>query len=88
MNVKRPLLSAAAVFVLGECVIARETGLFLNVTSGTLLAIFLLCGYKAGKLRKRAMAFLLFVSLFAGVRYKITQHRNDVNKARMEAFLT
>ncbi|MDY6306173.1 MAG: DNA internalization-related competence protein ComEC/Rec2 [Oribacterium sp.] len=86
MNVKRPLLSAAAVFVLGECVIARETGLFLNVTSGILLAIFLLCGYKAGKLRKRAMAFLLFVSLFAGVRYKITQHRNDVNKARMEAF--
>ena len=86
MNVKRPLLLMAVVYVLGVCVSAGECGFVLRWAAGILFACLIFHGIRRKKLRKGALA-LLFVLLFAGgLRYRLSAHAFQRSEERICIF--
>lgn len=86
MNVKRPLLLMAVVYVLGVCVSAGECGFVLRGAAGILFACLVFHGIKKKKLRKGALA-LLFVSLLAGgLRYQLSARAFQRSEERIRIF--
>lgn len=72
MNVKRPLLLMAVVYVLGVCVSAGECGFVLRGAAGILFACLVFHGIKRKKLRKGALALLFVLLLAGGLRYQLS----------------
>lgn len=72
MNVKRPLLLMAVVYVLGVCVSAGECGFVLRGAAGILFACLVFHGIKRKKLRKGALALLFALLLAGGLRYQLS----------------
>ena len=74
------MLLIALMFVLGVCVTAAETGLFLNVTAGVLACGIFFHGIGSKKLKKGAAALLLLILILGIIRYRLDKSELDKNR--------
>lgn len=86
MNVKRPLLLMAVVYVLGVCVSAGECGFVLRGAAGILFACLVFHGIKRKKLRKGALALLFVLLLAGGLRYQLSARAFQRSEERIRIF--
>lgn len=86
MNVKRPLLLMAVVYVLGVCVSAGECGFVLRGAAGILFACLVFHGIKRKKLRKGALALLFVLLLAGGLRYQLAARAFQRSEERIHIF--
>lgn len=86
MNVKRPLLLMAVVYVLGVCVSAGECGFVLRGAAGILFACLVFHGIKRKKLRKGALALLFALLLAGGLRYQLSARAFQRSEERIHIF--
>ena len=86
MNVKRPLLLMAVVYVLGVCVSAGECGFVLRGAAGILFACLVFHGIKRKKLRKGALALLFALLLAGGLRYQLSARAFQRSEERIRIF--
>ncbi len=86
MNVKRPLLLMAVVYVLGVCVSAGECGFVLRWAAGVLFACLIFHGIRRKKLRKGALALLFVLLLAGGLRYRLSAHVFQRSEERIRIF--
>lgn len=86
MNVKRPLLLMAVVYVLGVCVSAGECGFVLRGAAGVLFACLVFHGIKRKKLRKGALALLFALLLAGGLRYQLAARAFQRSEERIHIF--
>ena len=86
MNVKRPLLLMAVVYVLGVCVSAGECGFVLRGAAGILFACLVFHGIKRKKLRKGALALLFALFLAGGLRYQLSARAFQRSEERIHIF--
>lgn len=86
MNVKRPLLLMAVVYVLGVCVSAGECGFVLRGAAGILFACLVFHGIKKKKLRKGALALLFVLLLAGGLRYQLSARAFQRSEERIRIF--
>lgn len=86
MNVKRPLLLMAVVYVLGVCVSAGECGFVLRGAAGILFACLVFHGIKRKKLRKGALALLFALLLAGGLRYQLAARAFQRSEQRIRIF--
>lgn len=86
MNVKRPLLLMAVVYVLGVCVSAGECGFVLRGAAGVLFACLVFHGIKRKKLRKGALALLFALLLAGGLRYQLSARAFQRSEERIRIF--
>lgn len=86
MNVKRPLLLMAVVYVLGVCVSAGECGFVLRGAAGILFACLVFHGIKRKKLRKGALALLFVLLLAGGLRYQLAARAFQRSEQRIRIF--
>lgn len=86
MNVKRPLLLMAVVYVLGVCVSAGECGFVLRGAAGILFACLVFHGIKRKKLRKGALALLFALLLAGGLRYQLSACAFQRSEERIRIF--
>lgn len=86
MNVKRPLLLMAVVYVLGVCVSAGECGFVLRGAAGILFACLIFHGIKRKKLRKGALALLFALLLAGGLRYQLSARAFQRSEERIRIF--
>lgn len=86
MNVKRPLLLMAVVYVLGVCVSAGECGFVLRGAAGILFACLVFHGIKRKKLRKGALALLFALLLAGGLRYQMSARAFQRSEERIRIF--
>lgn len=86
MNVKRPLLLMAVVYVLGVCVSAGECGFVLRGAAGVLFACLVFNGIKRKKLRKGALALLFALLLAGGLRYQLAARAFQRSEERIHIF--
>lgn len=86
MNVKRPLLLMAVVYVLGVCVSAGECGFVLRGAAGILFACLVFHGIKRKKLRKGALALLFVLLLAGGLRYQLAARAFQRSEERIRIF--
>lgn len=86
MNVKRPLLLMAVVYVLGVCVSAGECGFVLRGAAGILFACLVFHGIKRKKLRKGALALLFVLLLAGGLRYRLSARAFQRSEERIRIF--
>lgn len=86
MNVKRPLLLMAVVYVLGVCVSAGECGFVLRGAAGILFACLVFHGIKRKKLRKGALALLFVLLLAGGLRYQLSARAFERSEERICIF--
>ena len=86
MNVKRPLLLMAVVYVLGVCVSAGECGFVLRWAAGILSACLVFHGIKKKTLRKGALALLFVLFLAGGLRYRMAARAFQRSEERIRIF--
>ena len=86
MNVKRPLLLMAVVYVLGVCVSAGECGFVLRGAAGILFACLVFHGIKKKTLRKGALALLFVLLLAGGLRYRLSARAFQRSEERIRIF--
>ena len=86
MNVKRPLLLMAVVYVLGVCVSAGECGFVLRGAAGILFAGLVFHGIKKKTLRKGALALLFVLLLAGGLRYQLSDRAFQRSEERIRIF--
>ena len=86
MNVKRPLLLMAVVYVLGVCVSAGECGFVLRGAAGILSACLIFHGIKKKTLRKGALALLFVLFLAGGLRYRMAARAFQRSEERIRIF--
>ena len=86
MNVKRPLLLMAVVYVLGVCVSAGECGFVLRGAAGILSACLVFHGIKKKTLRKGALALLFVLFLAGGLRYRMAARAFQRSEERIRIF--
>ena len=86
MNVKRPLLLMAVVYVLGVCVSAGECGFVLRGAAGILSACLAFHGIKKKTLRKGALALLFVLFLAGGLRYRMAARAFQCSEERIRIF--
>ena len=86
MNVKRPLLLMAVVYVLGVCVSAGECGFVLRGAAGILSACLAFHGIKKKTLRKGALALLFVLFLAGGLRYRMAARAFQRSEERIRIF--
>ena len=86
MNVKRPLLLMAVVYVLGVCVSAGECGFVLRGAAGILSACLVFHGIKKKTLRKGALALLFVLLLAGGLRYRMAARAFQRSEERIRIF--
>ena len=86
MNVKRPLLLMAVVYVLGVCVSAGECGFVLRWAAGILFACLVFHGIKQKTLRKGALALLFVLFLAGGLRYRMAARAFQRSEERIRIF--
>ena len=86
MNVKRPLLLMAVVYVLGVCVSAGECGFVLRGAAGILFACLIFHGIKKKTLRKGALALLFVLFLAGGLRYQMAARAFQRSEERIRIF--
>ena len=86
MNVKRPLLLMAVVYVLGVCVSAGECGSVLRGAAGVLFACLVFHGIKKKTLRKGALALLFVLLLAGGLRYRLSARAFQRSEERIHIF--
>lgn len=86
MNVKRPLLLMAVVYVLGVCVSAGECGFVLRGAAGILFACLVFHGIKKKTLRKGALALLFVLFLAGGLRYRLSACAFQRSEERIRIF--
>ena len=86
MNVKRPLLLMAVVYVLGVCVSAGECGSVLRGAAGVLFACLVFHGIKRKTLRKGALALLFALLLAGGLRYQLAARAFQRSEERIHIF--
>ena len=86
MNVKRPLLLMAVVYVLGVCVSAGECGFVLRGAAGILFACLVFHGIKKKTLRKGALALLFALLLAGGLRYQLSARAFQRSEERIRIF--
>ena len=86
MNVKRPLLLMAVVYVLGVCVSAGECGFVLRGAAGILFACLVFHGIKKKTLRKGALALLFVLLLAGGLRYQLSARAFQRSEERIRIF--
>lgn len=86
MNVKRPLLLMAVVYVLGVCVSAGECGFVLRWAAGILFACLIFHGIKKKTLRKGALALLFVLLLAGGLRYRMAARAFQRSEERICIF--
>lgn len=86
MNVKRPLLLMAMVYVLGVCVSAGECGFVLRGAAGILFACLVFHGIKKKTLRKGALALLFVLLLAGGLRYQLAARAFQRSEERIRIF--
>ena len=86
MNVKRPLLLMAVVYVLGVCVSAGECGFVLRGAAGILSACLVFHGIKKKTLRKGALALLFVLFLAGGLRYQMAARAFQRSEERIRIF--
>ncbi|MDO5833009.1 MAG: DNA internalization-related competence protein ComEC/Rec2 [Lachnospiraceae bacterium] len=86
MNVKRPLLLMAVVYVLGVCVSAGECGFVLRGAAGILFACLVFHGIKKKTLRKSALALLFVLLLAGGLRYQLSARAFQRSEERIRIF--
>ena len=86
MNVKRPLLLMAVVYVLGVCVSAGECGFVLRGAAGILSACLVFHGIKKKTLRKGALALLFVLFLAGGLRYRMAARAFQRSEERIRTF--
>lgn len=86
MNVKRPLLLMAVVYVLGVCVSAGECGFVLRGAAGILSACLVFHGIKKKTLRKGALALLFVLFLAGGLRYRMAARAFQCSEERIRIF--
>ena len=86
MNVKRPLLLMAVVYVLGVCVSAGECGFVLRGAAGILSACLVFHGIKKKTLRKGALALLFVLFLGGGLRYRMAARAFQRSEERIRIF--
>lgn len=86
MNVKRPLLLMAVVYVLGVCVSAGECGFVLRGAAGILFACLIFHGIKKKTLRKGALALLFVLFLAGGLRYQLSARVFQRSEERIRIF--
>lgn len=86
MNVKRPLLLMAVVYVLGVCVSAGECGFVLRGAAGILFACLVFHGIKRKKLRKGVLALLFVLLLAGGLRYQLSARAFQRSEERIRIF--
>ena len=86
MNVKRPLLLMAVVYVLGVCVSAGECGFVLRGAAGILFACLVFHGIKKKTLRKGALALLFVLLLAGGLRYQLSDRAFQRSEERIRIF--
>ena len=86
MNVKRPLLLMAVVYVLGVCVSAGECGFVLRGAAGILSACLVFHGIKKKTLRKGALALLFVLFLTGGLRYRMAARAFQRSEERIRIF--
>ena len=86
MNVKRPLLLMAVVYVLGVCVSAGECGFVLRWAAGILSACLAFHGIKKKTLRKGALALLFVLFLAGGLRYRMAARAFQRSEERIRIF--
>lgn len=86
MNVKRPLLLMAVVYVLGVCVSAGECGFVLRGAAGILFACLVFHGIKKKTLRKGALALLFVLHLAGGLRYQLSARAFQRSEERIRIF--
>lgn len=86
MNVKRPLLLMAVVYVLGVCVSAGECGFVLRGAAGILFACLVFHGIKKKTLRKGTLALLFVLLLAGGLRYQLSARAFQRSEERIRIF--
>ena len=86
MNVKRPLLLMAVVYVLGVCVSAGECGFVLRGAAGILFACLVFHGVKTKTIRKGALALLFVLFLAGGLRYQLSARAFQRSEERIRIF--
>lgn len=86
MNVKRPLLLMAVVYVLGVCVSAGECGFVLRGAAGILSTCLVFHGIKKKTLRKGALALLFVLFLAGGLRYQMAARAFQRSEERIRIF--
>lgn len=80
------MLLIALMFVLGVCVTAEETGLFLNVTAGVLACGIFFHGIRTKKMKRGAAALLFLILIIGGLRYRLSKGTTDKNRETIQSF--